>query len=40
VFWFFSRLFNDNYISYLSLVFLASFLIEEKGNQTHHESQN
>lgn len=40
VFWFFSRVFNDNYISYLSLVFLASFLIEEKESLTCHESLN
>ena len=30
VFWFFSRFFNDNYVSYLSLIFLAAYLVEEK----------
>ena len=28
--WFFSRFFNSNYVSYLSLLFLVSYLIEEK----------
>lgn len=37
VFWFFSRVFNDNYISFLSLVFLVSFLTEEKESQNNHE---
>ncbi|MFA5070287.1 MAG: hypothetical protein WC528_03315 [Patescibacteria group bacterium] len=37
VFWFFSRFFNDNYISYLSLIFLAGYLVEEK--MTHNEAE-
>lgn len=32
VFWFFSRFFQENYLSFLSLIFLSAWLFEEKNN--------
>jgi len=39
VFWFFSRFFNDNYISYLSMIFLMAYLIDDSNFLNKRENK-
>ncbi|MFH1367449.1 MAG: hypothetical protein ABIH38_05740 [Patescibacteria group bacterium] len=40
VFWFFSRFFQDNYLSFLFLIFLTAWLFEEKDNDLNKKFEN